>query len=85
MAKVGMETFDPASKAYDAEGVRKERQLYGGGIRWIKRTARFGGSFFVSMHQNHGRQIDVIYPRPHRKPVGCISLIATKMFLLPQP
>ena len=31
--KSGWKTFDPASKPYDAEGVRKERQLYGGGIR----------------------------------------------------
>jgi hypothetical protein len=31
--KSGWTTFDPASKPYDAEEVRKERQLYGGGIR----------------------------------------------------
>src|SRR4051812_37188895 len=31
--KSGWKTFDPASKPYDAEEVRKERQLYGGGIR----------------------------------------------------
>ena len=31
--KSGWKTFDPASKPYDAEQVRQERQLYGGGIR----------------------------------------------------
>ena len=31
--KSGWKTFDPASKPYDAAEVRKERQLYGGGIR----------------------------------------------------
>ena len=31
--KSGWKTFDPASKPYDAEEVRKERQLYGGRIR----------------------------------------------------
>ncbi len=31
--KSGWTTFDPASKPYDAEEIRKERQLYGGGIR----------------------------------------------------
>ena len=31
--KSGWKTFDPASKPYDAEEIRKERQLYGGGIR----------------------------------------------------
>jgi hypothetical protein len=31
--KSGWKTFDPASKPYGAEEVRKERQLYGGGIR----------------------------------------------------
>jgi hypothetical protein len=29
--KSGWKTFDPASKPYDADEVRKERQLYGGG------------------------------------------------------
>ena len=31
--KSGWKTFDPASKPYDAEQVRKERQLYAGGMR----------------------------------------------------
>jgi hypothetical protein len=31
--KSGWKTFDPGSKPYDAEQVRKERQLYGAGIR----------------------------------------------------
>jgi hypothetical protein len=31
--KSGWKTFDPTSKPYDAEEVRKERQLYGGRIR----------------------------------------------------
>jgi hypothetical protein len=31
--KSGWKSFDPASKPYGAEEVRKERQLYGGGIR----------------------------------------------------
>jgi hypothetical protein len=31
--KSGWKTFDPASKPYDADEVRKERQLYGAGIR----------------------------------------------------
>jgi hypothetical protein len=31
--KAGWKSFDPASKPYDAEEVRKERQLYGGAFR----------------------------------------------------
>jgi hypothetical protein len=31
--KAGWKTFDPASKPYGAEEVRKERQLYGGSLR----------------------------------------------------
>jgi hypothetical protein len=31
--KSGWSTFDPSSKPYDAEQVRKERQLYGAGMR----------------------------------------------------
>lgn len=31
--KSGWKTFDPASKPYGADEVRKERQLYGGGLR----------------------------------------------------
>jgi hypothetical protein len=31
--KTGWKSFDPASKPYGAEEVRKERQLYGGGLR----------------------------------------------------
>ena len=31
--KSGWKTFDPASKPYGADEVRKERQLYGGGMR----------------------------------------------------
>lgn len=31
--KSGWKTFDPGSKPYDADQVRKERQLYGAGIR----------------------------------------------------
>jgi len=31
--KSGWKTFDPSSKPYDAEEVRKERQLYAGGLR----------------------------------------------------
>ena len=31
--KSGWKTFDPASKPYGAEDVRKERQLYGGSLR----------------------------------------------------
>ena len=31
--KAGWTTFDPASKPYSAEEVRKERQLYGGALR----------------------------------------------------
>jgi hypothetical protein len=31
--KSGWTTFDPASKPYDADEVRKERQIYGSGIR----------------------------------------------------
>jgi hypothetical protein len=31
--KTGWKTFDPASKPYGAEEVRKERALYGGGLR----------------------------------------------------
>jgi hypothetical protein len=31
--KSGWKTFDPASKPYDADEVRKERQLYGGSVR----------------------------------------------------
>jgi hypothetical protein len=30
--KSGWKTFDPSSKPYDAEEVRKERQLYAGGL-----------------------------------------------------
>ena len=31
--KAGWKSFDPASKPYGAEEVRKERQLYGGALR----------------------------------------------------
>jgi hypothetical protein len=31
--KAGWKTFDPASKPYGADEVRKERQLYAGGMR----------------------------------------------------
>jgi hypothetical protein len=31
--KSGWKTFDPANKPYGADEVRKERQLYGGGVR----------------------------------------------------
>ena len=31
--KSGWKSFDPASKPYGADDVRKERQLYGGGVR----------------------------------------------------
>ncbi len=31
--KSGWRSFDPASKPYGADEVRKERQLYGGGLR----------------------------------------------------
>lgn len=31
--KSGWKSFDPASKPYGADEVRKERQLYGGGMR----------------------------------------------------
>ncbi len=31
--KAGWKSFDPASKPYGAEEVRKERQLYGGTLR----------------------------------------------------
>jgi hypothetical protein len=31
--KSGWKAFDPASQPYGAEEVRKERQLYGGGLR----------------------------------------------------
>jgi hypothetical protein len=31
--KSGWKSFDPARQPYGAEEVRKERQLYGGGIR----------------------------------------------------
>jgi hypothetical protein len=31
--KSGWKSFDPSSKPYGADEVRKERQLYGGGIR----------------------------------------------------
>jgi hypothetical protein len=31
--KSGWKTFDPASEPYDADEVRKERQLYSGGVR----------------------------------------------------
>ena len=31
--KAGWKSFDPASKPYSAEEIKKERQLYGGAIR----------------------------------------------------
>jgi hypothetical protein len=31
--KTGWKSFDPSSQPYGAEEVRKERQLYGGGLR----------------------------------------------------
>jgi hypothetical protein len=31
--KTGWKSFDPASKPYGADEVRKERQLYGGSVR----------------------------------------------------
>jgi hypothetical protein len=31
--KTGWKSFDPTSKPYGAEEVRKERQVYGGGLR----------------------------------------------------
>jgi hypothetical protein len=31
--KAGWKSFDPASKPYGADEVRKERQHYGGGLR----------------------------------------------------
>ena len=31
--KSGWKTFDPSRKPYDAKEVRKERQLYAGGLR----------------------------------------------------